>query len=387
MKLNKLAPFIALALATTLAGCNFDGSSSDSGSSSGGSSSGGGDTSGGGTVVETSPLAGGYWEIGSSSEAATLSGVATYADVVDLPNVYVFENGKQYYYDDDASFGTYTVTESEVTDDPDAGTLSFTYYGDGNGGTSVSGDYAVTSDTLTIDTAAYGQLTGTDQAANDAVVSAVDAAKDASGLNNYAHILDTKTDDTGELRYKLSDDGSITTGKVTLDFILQVDPDSVMAEASKSAYISLYGDGTSNSNIHGELILSDGKIKYRNSEADQVEILDMTYTLGEKIAIETSWAAGTFSASINGTAIPGIAAGPGAAQAVTTIAVRLGDNGSTNNLEVFADNLKIYNGSEIIFEDNFDNYTLGEVLDGTDDPYNNNSSEATVVSASEISAQ
>ncbi|WP_086981031.1 hypothetical protein [Vibrio aphrogenes] len=182
MKLNKLAPFIALALTTTLAGCNFDGSSSDSGSSSGGSSSGGGDNSGGGTVVETSPLAGGYWEIGSSSEAATLSGVSTYADAVDLPNVYVFDGTTQYYYDDDATPGTYEVKgPTTLTEDIEAGSLSFTYY-DASGATPVDGTYSVASGALTIDTAAFGTLSGTNQSSNDVIKSAVNAANENAGI-------------------------------------------------------------------------------------------------------------------------------------------------------------------------------------------------------------
>lgn len=182
MKLNKLAPFITLALATTLAGCNFDGSSSDSGSSSGGSSSGGGDNSGGGTVVETSPLAGGYWEIGSSSEAATLSGVSTYADAVDLPNVYVFDGTTQYYYDDDATPGTYEVKgPTTISEDIDTGALSFTYYDNGTE-VPIDGTYLVTSGALTIDAGTYGTLSGTNESSNAAVKSAVEAANNDAGI-------------------------------------------------------------------------------------------------------------------------------------------------------------------------------------------------------------
>lgn len=178
MKLKPIVPMMSLIFAATLTGCNLDGASN---SSSGGSSSGGGDN---GTSVPsepTSPLAGGYWDIGNSTAAATLSDVSTYADAVDLPNVYVFDGTTQYYYDDDASFGTYVITETSVTEDIDNKTISFTYY-DASGATPTDGTYDVASGDLTIDTAAFGQLSGTDLATNTAVTDAVTAANDDAGI-------------------------------------------------------------------------------------------------------------------------------------------------------------------------------------------------------------
>lgn len=176
MKLKPIVPLMSLIFAATLTGCNLDGSSRDSDSSSGG------DSSGGGSVVETSPLADGYWDIGSSTAAATLSGVSTYADAVDLPNVYVFDGTTQYYYDDDATPGTYVVKgPTTITEDIDTGTLSFTYY-DSGAEVPINGTYSVTSGALTIDAGTNGMLSGTNESNNTAVKSAVEAANADSGI-------------------------------------------------------------------------------------------------------------------------------------------------------------------------------------------------------------
>ena len=385
MKLKPIVPLMSLIFAATLTGCNLDGSSRDSDSSSGG------DSSGGGSVVETSPLADGYWDIGSSTAAATLSGVSTYADAVDLPNVYVFDGTTQYYYDDDATPGTYVIKgPTSITEDINAGTLTFTYY-DASGETPVDGTYSVSdSGELNIDTAAFGTLSGTNESGNDAVKAAVTAANADAGieLNNVVQILDTNKGgaetDTGELRLKIADSSSgvgssIASGKVTVDLILQADDDSaaIAPEDGKSAYISLWGEGgTSNSNLHGEIgLTTSGDIKYRDAAGAQ-QSTGGTFTLGEKLSIEAEWSSGVFTFTINGTTYTGEVAEN---TPVETIAIKLGDNSSTNAYEVLVDNFKVYNGTTVVFDDNFDNYPENEALDGTDDPYNNNSAEATVI--------
>lgn len=175
MKLKPIVPLMSLIFAATLTGCNFDGSSD---SSSGGSSSGGGDTGTTTPAEATSPLAGAYWNIGSGT--AALSGVSTYS--TDLPNVHVFVGGTQYYYDDDATPGTYEIKEHTLEEDIEAETLRFTHYDATGNATPVDGSYEVSGGSLTIDTAAFGQLTGSDESGNAAVKAALEAANEDAGI-------------------------------------------------------------------------------------------------------------------------------------------------------------------------------------------------------------
>ena len=174
MKLKPIVPLMSLILAATLTGCNLDGAS-DSSSSSDSSGSGSGGTV---PTQSTSPLADSFWNI-SGNGTTTLSSVTTYS--TDLPNVYVFNGKTQYYYDDDTSFGTYVVTETPITEDIENQTLSFTYY-DVSGSTPTDGTYDVVSGALTIETGAFGTLTGTDESANTAVTDAVTTANEAAGI-------------------------------------------------------------------------------------------------------------------------------------------------------------------------------------------------------------
>ncbi|MDN3715061.1 LamG domain-containing protein [Vibrio breoganii] len=361
MEVSKTA--LAVALSTGLLfGCDFD-VGPDSGSDGG--------SDGGSTP--TSALVGPLWNFEDASGAST--------QAIGLPNIYVFDGTNLKYYNDDATPNTYEITLTPYTDDAEAGEIMFTFYDDAGVGSEVSGTYTVDNGVLTVDTASEGVLIGADDTSNADIKAAVDAANADAGFNNYVQIIDTLDTDTGELRLKLSDNDldPITSGKLTVDLTHQVDEDSVGDVNSKNAYISFYASGTSTINMHGEIALEAGKIKYRDNNKDLVEIVG-SYTEGEELKIEANWDDGVFNFKVNdvehsytSNEIP--ENGP-----VEIIAIRLGDNGSTNNYEVLADNLKVYSndgGSEaLVFEDNFDSYAVDTVLNSK--PYNNNSSEATV---------
>ncbi|MEZ9835082.1 hypothetical protein AB4341_16275 [Vibrio breoganii] len=361
MEVSKTA--LAVALSTGLLfGCDFD-VGPDSGSDGG---------SDGGTTP-TSALVGPLWNFEDASGAST--------QAIGLPNIYVFDGTNLKYYNDDATPNTYEITLTPYTDDAEAGEIMFTFYDDAGVGSEVSGTYTVDNGVLTVDTASEGVLIGADDTSNADIKAAVDGANADAGFNNYVQIIDTLDTDTGELRLKLSDNDldPITSGKLTVDLTHQVDEDSVGDVNSKNAYISFYASGTSTINMHGEIALEAGKIKYRDNNKDLVEIVG-SYTEGEELKIEANWDDGVFNFKVNdvehsytSNEIP--ENGP-----VEIIAIRLGDNGSTNNYEVLADNLKVYSndgGSEaLVFEDNFDSYAVDTVLNSK--PYNNNSSEATV---------
>ncbi|GEA50201.1 hypothetical protein VIN01S_10050 [Vibrio inusitatus NBRC 102082] len=360
MEISKSAIAVAIS-ATFLFGCDFDV---------------GEDSSGGGSepTTPTSEVIGPLWNFEDASGAST--------QAIGLPNVYVFDGTNLKYYDDDATPNTYEIKLTPYTDDAEAGEITFTYYDEAGTGSEVSGTYTVDNGVFTVDTASEGVLIGADDTSNADIKAAVDAANADAGFNNYVQIIDTSDTDTGELRLKLADNDfePITSGKVTVDLVYQEDEDSIGDANSKNAYISLYASGTSTTNLHGEIALEAGKIKYRDNNKALVEIVG-TYEEGEDLSIEANWDDGVFNFKVNDVEHSYTANEIPENAPVEIVAIRLGDNGSTNNYEVLADNLKVYSndsGSEaLIFEDNFDSYSVGTILNSK--PYNNNSSEAVVV--------
>lgn len=392
MQISKVATAVALSTGL-LFGCNSDG-----------------------LPVPTDPVApspelkitSGYWQLGTAASAASFSTAGT-----DLPNVYVFsEDGNHKYYDDDATPGTYVIKDASASTndyDEDAGTISFMLY-DGGTTMEVSGEFTLTEasdDTPAsmtfIDEDQGVDLSGSDEVDNDSVKDAVTKANEDNGINNVVQILDTNfggtKNDVGELRLKLSESAtvsSIASGKLSVDLIYQVDTDT-SEEANdngNNAYISLYGSGTSNTNLHGEIIFNAGEIFYRSTATDssgKPQISDQpvgTYELGEDLAVEVSWANGYYTFTINDTVYDNNGNGFESfdKSAVTVISLKLGDTSNTTHYELIADNLAVYSNDEtdnqVVFEDDFDSYVNGAVLGGSD-PYNNNSAEATVVTEGE----
>ncbi|MGF1881764.1 hypothetical protein [Vibrio splendidus] len=387
MQISKVATAVALSTGL-LFGCNSDGLPipTDSGAGS-----------------QESVLTTGYWQI-SDGNSASISASSN----ADLPNVYVFqEDGNHKYYDDDDDLGTYTIKDASASAnnyDDEAGTVSFTYYETGSSTLEIL-DGAFTFDdsgALTISDNSTGiAYSGSDQTETDAVQEAISEANEASGINGYVQILDTNNggvkNDVGELRLKLSDSSTgatvdtIASGKVTVDLIYQVDEDTAQPEngSGNNAYISLYASGTSNTNLHGEVIFNSGEIFYRSTVTDssgKPQIPDEpvgTYTLGEDLAVEINWANGYYTFKVNDTVYDNSGNGFEAFDkaAVTIVSLKLGDTSNTTHYELNADNFKVYSNDsttdELVFEDNFNNYPNGQVLSGN--PYNNNSAEATIV--------
>ncbi|GAM71269.1 biofilm-associated surface protein [Vibrio sp. JCM 19236] len=373
MKKSKVALAVALS-AGLLAGCDFDVGPENTSS--------GGD--GGGST--TSDLVGAYWDFGTPAAAATQS--------VDLPNVYVFDGTTQKYYDDDATPGIYEIKTAPYTDDIEGGVITFTYYDENGAGTEVTGTYTVVDGVLTVDSSSFGTLTAADETTNEAIKDAVEKANADAGFNNLVQILDTLDDDTGELRLKLADSAtdvpvdSIAKGKITVDLTYQKHADTEQAEddSGNNAYLTLYTDGTGNAELYGEAVFNNGEIFYRTNtiEGGKPQLSDKIgeYNLGEELAVELSWGDDEYSFKVNDTVYGPF---PYAAKnlPVEVIAIKMGDNSNTTHFELLADNFKVYNiegaNEELVFEDNFDGYAIGQNLSGN--PYNNNSSEAMVVSA------
>ncbi len=382
IQLSKTASAVALSLGL-LTACNTDLRDSEDSSSSSSSSA----------STTASALSDGYWELTANASGTSAQAFAT---TDDLPNLYVFDGTTQKYYNDDDNFGTYTIYTSTFSEDENAGTITFNYYGDSSDLTNVtelSGNYSVTDGELVITDTNSGDFSGTDNSDNSDVTEAVSTANTAAGINNYVLIQDTNNagseEDTGELRIKLSDSSdvdSIATGRLTLDVIYQEDEDTTEEDdgSSNNAYISLYASSTSTSSLHGEVIFNDGKIRYRDSEGTLTDT-EGTFENGDTLSVEVSWEAEAFSFSVNGVTygdnLP-VADGSD----VTVVALRLGDNAGTTNFEVLGDNITIYSsdsGTETsVLEEDFDSYADGLDLSTV---YNSSTNEATVFADGEVS--
>ncbi|MEZ8058101.1 hypothetical protein [Vibrio splendidus] len=350
----------------------------------------------------TPTLTAGYWQIiDSNSSSISASSNA------DLPNVYVFqEDGNHKYYDDDDNLGTYTIKDASASTnnyDEEAGTVSFTYYETGSSTLEILDGVFTLDDSgalIVTDSSSGINYSGSDQTEVEGVQDAITDANDLVGIDGYVQILDTNHNgsktDSGELRLKLSDSSTdatvdtIASGKMTVDLIYQVDEDTTQEEntSGNNAYISLFASGTSNINLHGEVIFNAGEIFYRSTEVEdgKPQISDEpvgTYTLGEDLAIEISWADGYYSFKVNDNVYDNDGNGFESFDkaAVTVISLKLGDTSNTTHYEMIADNFKVYSNDtttdELVFEDDFNGYPNGHSLSGN--PYNSATAEATVI--------
>ncbi|OBT07913.1 hypothetical protein A9264_05435 [Vibrio sp. UCD-FRSSP16_10] len=211
-----------------------------------------------------------------------------------------------------------------------------------------------------------------------------------SAANKLVQITDTSTSDTGELRLKLADGStqavvpSIAKGKLTVDLTyVNEDPTQIDDGNGNNAYITLFGSGTSNSNLVGEIALNnDGDIFHRTNQGkpDLSTTPDTSFKAGDKVAVEMTWGDGEYSFKVDGKSF-----GPFPCSAETApvqvIALKMGDNSHTTPYKLLVDNFKVYNvaatGDEKVFADDFEGRAVGQDLSGN--PYNSNSNEAVVI--------
>ena len=207
-------------------------------------------------------------------------------------------------------------------------------------------------------------------------------------ITNVASITDTMTDDAGELRYK---DSMLEQGKLTVSFNKTMDD-------GKDAYIGLFGSITSTSNAVIDLRIQNGVFQIRNN-ADAI-LSEVTYTLGEWHEVEMTWDSSSTSEVTTLTlSIDGVMYGPFlsattegpdlAADGVSTVIFKLGDNGGVTESVFLVDDFKLYSdmaGTTEVFSDDFEGYAVGDSLD-TDNsasPYNSSTAEAVVDEAQRI---
>ena len=388
MQISKVATAVALSTGL-LFGCNSDGLPIPTDGSTD-------------PATPTSALLNGYWEF---SDTAAFSAAYSSSSSTDLPNVYRFSADGEtlYYYTDnsaDTTLGEYErfeTTYEETIEDETSGQVAFTLFNDdGTVSTvSVDGDYSSVDGGLAI--GGNIPVSGTDHSDNTEVTGPADTADEASGVNNAAQILDTLTDDTGELRLKILNTSStvgktISSGKLTVDLTYQLNPDSTQVdEGQNNSYISLYStndenDKVSNAYHHGDIAIGDGIIQFRDASGSLTATggtFDANSTF--EAAVEVVWTPTSHTFTINGETYTGaVSSDPGSFNEVQVIALRLGTNSGVTPYELIADNLKVYSLDESTgeyveeFKDNFNDYSVG--YDLNNNPYNSSTSEATVIS-------
>lgn len=215
--------------------------------------------------------------------------------------------------------------------------------------------------------------------------------------SKVARITDHMIDDAGELRYKL--DEPLEKGKLTVSFMKD---DSAVTEdgTAKDAYIGLYGSSTSTSQALVDLRIQADAYVIRDKDDIDVEI---PFVPGEWTDVEMTWDASSASASetplvtitINGVSVTTEAFHSASSipttvmDGVEVVIFKLGDNSSTiPDAAYHIDDVKIYSdltGSNLVFEDDFESYDVGDSLDPEEDetsPYHNSSAEVVVASVS-----
>jgi hypothetical protein len=198
----------------------------------------------------------------------------------------------------------------------------------------------------------------------------------ATASNSVARMADTTTDADAELRLTTA---ALAEGSISTTIKLQAISGFTATEGvdeDNTAYISIYGGSASSSNLTGEIVFSNGAVKYRDASKSQQTIDGLTYADDTDIDVVIDWTATGYSLSIDGGATfygPYVAINTGAA--TETYQIRIGSSSKESAKELLADDIVIADatGTQMLSED-FEIYAEGEDLSTT----YSSSAEATV---------
>ncbi|MEP0354296.1 VCBS domain-containing protein [Paraglaciecola sp.] len=199
----------------------------------------------------------------------------------------------------------------------------------------------------------------------------------ATGANNVARMADTTTDADAELR--LTTD-ALAEGSISATIKIQAISGFTATDGvdeDNTAYISIYGGSASSDNLTGELVFSNGAVKYRDAAKSQQTIEGLTYADDTEIDAVIEWTATGYSVSIDGGATffgPYLAINTGTA--TETYQIRIGSSSKESAKELLADDIVIADdtGTAVLSED-FEMFAEGDDLSST----YSSSAEATVV--------
>ncbi|MCL1068213.1 VCBS domain-containing protein [Shewanella olleyana] len=186
----------------------------------------------------------------------------------------------------------------------------------------------------------------------------------ATGDNNVARMADTSTDADAELRLTTDPlaEGSIsTTIKIQAIAGFTATPD---VSEDNTAYISIYGGSASSSNLTGEIVFSNGAVKYRDAEKSQQTIDGLTYFDDTDIDVVLAWTATGYSLSIDGgTTFYGPYEAINTGTATETYQIRIGSSSKESAKELLADDVVIADETDnAVLSEDFETYAEGEDL-------------------------
>ncbi|MEP1552573.1 VCBS domain-containing protein, partial [Paraglaciecola sp.] len=192
----------------------------------------------------------------------------------------------------------------------------------------------------------------------------------ATGANNVAVMADTTSGDDGaDAELRLTTD-ALAEGSIATTIKIQAISGFTATEGvdeDNTAYISVYGGSASSSNLTGELVFSNGAVKYRDANKDQQTIEGLTYADDTEIDAVIEWTATGYSLSIDGGDTfygPYVAVNTGTA--TETYQIRIGSSKKESAKELLADDIVIADATDTaVLSEDFEIYTDGEDLSTT----------------------
>ncbi|MGO4893119.1 VCBS domain-containing protein [Flavobacterium sp. W21_SRS_FM6] len=335
----------------------------------------------------------------SYSEGNTLDGDASLYSPAIYSEVVVFDAGDGTVEPTPAAFFNLTASIASDQTTPLTDTVSIIDPDEGEASlapatfTSTYGDFSIQADgnwTYTLDTAnatiaalVQGEsetdtisIMSYDGTMADLVITITGSIVVDTGANNVARIVDTTTSADGELRLTTA---SLAEGSISASLKLQAisgftaTPD---VGEDNTAYISIYGGSASSNNLTGEIIFSNGAVKYRDAAKEQQTIEGLTYADDTDLDVVIDWTATGYSVSIDGgTTFYGPYTAINTGTATETYQIRIGSSSKESAKELIVDDIVIADGTDTaILSDDFEMYVDGEDLSST----YSSSAEATV---------
>lgn len=218
----------------------------------------------------------------------------------------------------------------------------------------------------------FKETTSTD---TDSGSEETDTGTDTSSeTGQYAVLTNIEADSSGQLRYDVAEaqGEELTEGQLNVDVFYS-------SSETETTYISLFNADTNTSGLIGEVQLDEGNVKVRSGDSTTVS----TFTTDTWVNVNVTWdvATATYTVSINDSVIGTYNFHNPDATGVDTIGFKVANNAATDSEEFLVDNIAIYSdaaGTTEVFSDDFEDYALEEVLDGVDDPYNDETQPAVV---------
>ncbi|TRY33154.1 VCBS domain-containing protein [Aliiglaciecola sp. M165] len=199
---------------------------------------------------------------------------------------------------------------------------------------------------------------------------------EATSADNVARMADTTTSADAELRLTSS---ALDEGSISATLKIQAIPGFVATpgvDEDNTAYISVYGGSASSDNLTGEIVFSNGAVKYRDASKSQQTIDGLTYADDTNIDVVIDWTATGYSLSIDGGATfygPYVAINTGTA--TETYQIRIGSSAKESAKELLADDIVVADANDTaVLTEDFETYAVGDDLSTT----YSSSAEATV---------